>query len=86
MTHEAAGHDESSGGEHAAHAAAQSRVGWAFFWQSPGAMLPYVLVIPLLFVRRMGGEGPYVLVIPLLFVRRMGGEGGHGSERFLPAA
>lgn len=55
MTHEASSADASEG-QHAAHASAQSRVGWAFFWQSPGAMLPYVLFIPLYFVRGRTGR------------------------------
>ena len=39
--------------------ASQLRVGWAFFWQTPGAMLPYACALPLLAasVLPVGGVG-----------------------------
>jgi MFS family permease len=76
--HEAGGSGDDDGDDaHAAHTAAESRVGWAFFWQSPGAMVPYVIAIPLLAMphatwttdvqfRVLLGCGSLVALVPLI--------------------
>lgn len=61
MSHEAVPvDDDADAGDSGARTAAQLRVGWAFFWQTPGAMLPYLAALPLLAVRgRRTGGSPF---------------------------
>lgn len=60
MSHEAVPLGEEDGGgpasEQGERTAAQMRVGWAFFWQTPGAMLPYLVALVLLAVSEDEGR------------------------------